>query len=466
MDDESATCVRNAGNGFIMCGQSGDGNNLYAFLVRADHYGDTLWIHHYAPFTIAWNIIPSGDGGFVFAGDALAKVDMYGFPVWAKTAGGQLFDVQSYGGGYYTSGAKQNYDLMVWKTDLSGDTIWTRSFPELNSVEQNTIAVTQDGGCIICSADSGIVLTRLLSSGQISWSKRYNFATSFYPGGENAARVIATADGGFAVTGAMMDSTVGVQGYLIKTDASGNLSWVKRYGETAGYTSTAFFDVIEMLGGDFVLAGGTLASFTASPSPYYMRTNSTGDTIWTRSNQQPDAMINSVTMNSDGGFYFAGRTGNSADAFLIATNLQGDAYCWMQNFPRITTSPVVNVSAVNLSIAYVDTFLTVSTSFIMGGYMANWCTNVAVEENNVQQLFSVYPNPSEGTFFLERNNSTNEDAEILILDLSGRKVASEQHHFSAGENRVELKFDLPAGIYFLEYVSGENKSVEKIVIEK
>ncbi|PHR30935.1 MAG: hypothetical protein COA38_09405 [Fluviicola sp.] len=89
------------------------------------------------------------------------------------------------------------------------------------------------------------------------------------------------------------------------------------------------------------------------------------------------------------------------------------------------------------------------------------CKNAVVlslEENTFESSLVVYPNPSEGTLFVEFNEG-HSGIVTRLLDMSGRVVLIEQ--FDASEN-VELFFEGQSGIYFLEI---ENTDGQKAVVK-
>lgn len=85
-------------------------------------------------------------------------------------------------------------------------------------------------------------------------------------------------------------------------------------------------------------------------------------------------------------------------------------------------------------------------------------TVVSLDENQFSNSLVVYPNPSEGTLFVEFGEGHN-GVETRLLDMSGRVVLVEQ--FDASEN-VEIHFEGQSGIYFLEI---ENNDGQKAVVK-
>ena len=68
-----------------------------------------------------------------------------------------------------------------------------------------------------------------------------------------------------------------------------------------------------------------------------------------------------------------------------------------------------------------------------------------IEEPNTYEVFTVYPNPSEGLFYIKSNTNLNQMAQLL--DLNGRLV--QQFNLKGKLNTLELNA-LQKGIYFLK----------------
>ncbi len=79
-----------------------------------------------------------------------------------------------------------------------------------------------------------------------------------------------------------------------------------------------------------------------------------------------------------------------------------------------------------------------------------------VRNYHAENNWSVYPNPSSGTFYI---NSSKTIDEITVIDLAGRKAV--QLHPSA--NNCPLNLETP-GIYFLRVTSGKEISTQKLVV--
>jgi hypothetical protein len=110
-----------------------------------------------------------------------------------------------------------------------------------------------------------------------------------------------------------------------------------------------------------------------------------------------------------------------------------------------------------------------STNYIVTGYDPNGCMATAsysVKVNNCvglseyarEQVYSVYPNPSNGEFTVKANAAKT----LILVNSVGQLIKAVELN---AENNYETKFRLQAkGIYFLNDTAGENNPV-KVVVE-
>lgn len=88
---------------------------------------------------------------------------------------------------------------------------------------------------------------------------------------------------------------------------------------------------------------------------------------------------------------------------------------------------------------------------------------LSVEENDFD-LFTVYPNPSDGTVHI--NLSSIDDVKISLFDIRGRLISSEVHTNNSGTFNKEVNFStVSSGIYILNVESGNRKASKKLIIE-
>jgi len=96
-------------------------------------------------------------------------------------------------------------------------------------------------------------------------------------------------------------------------------------------------------------------------------------------------------------------------------------------------------------------------------YFGKMSAILGVSENQFN-VFSVYPNPSNGIFNL--SVSTVDDAQVKLFDIRGRNVYSKLHANNSDVFNTKLDFSsLASGVYMLDVESGSKRAVKKIVIQ-
>jgi len=338
--------------GYVVAGMTNSfGAGSYdVYLIKTNASGDTLWTRTYggADYDYALSIQLSSDTGYIISGGTysfggggddvyLLKTNASGDTLWTRTYGGASHDYgssvrQTSDGGYIIAGTTFSYgsgsgDVYLLKTNATGDTLWTRTYGGTN--EENGISVqqTSDSGYVIagftCSFGAGsydAYLIKTNASGDTLWTKTYGGT-----GLDVGYSVQQTTDGGFIIAGSTNSFGNGDQVYLIKTNASGDTLWTKTYGGTSlDYGQS----VQQTSGGGYIIAGATWSSGDSSQT-YLIKTNASGDTLWTRTygGANPD-LARSVYQTSDGGYIVAGQTrsfGDSDQVYLIKTDANGSS---------------------------------------------------------------------------------------------------------------------------------------------
>lgn len=88
------------------------------------------------------------------------------------------------------------------------------------------------------------------------------------------------------------------------------------------------------------------------------------------------------------------------------------------------------------------------------------------EKYNIEYDFNLFPNPSNGTFNVLLNTPNDGAFTFNVIDVLGKKVESKTIDAKEGSNYVSFdKSNLPAGSYFVEVISNQNKAVKKLIIQ-
>jgi len=134
------------------------------------------------------------------------------------------------------------------------------------------------------------------------WTRTYGGVNVDY-----GLSVQQTSDGGYIVAGYTRSfGEEGTDVYLIKTDANGDTIWTKTYG---GARDDIGYSVQQTCDDGYVITGYTKSFGAGGPDIYLIKTNATGDTVWTKTYGGNRSDVgNSVQQTSDSGYIVAGYT--------------------------------------------------------------------------------------------------------------------------------------------------------------
>lgn len=236
--------------------------------------------------TLAWNatfspennskfdaVAPTADGGYIALGSTITEL---------------------YGG---------REDLLLVKTDGTGNEVWTGRFPDVTPA---SVAETSDGGYIIGSYNvsrtvvdensiyqGSSILIRTGAAGTEEWRQ-------VLPG-MKVSSVAETADGGYVAFGWLwsqsgsMDDTTAV---MMKTDGNGTPVWSRTFPGASANAGLVTAD------GGYVF-GGTKSPFNNDiGDAFLIRLDADGNTLWHKNYQAP--VILDIAETDEGGFVYSG----------------------------------------------------------------------------------------------------------------------------------------------------------------
>lgn len=193
---------------------------------------------------------------------------------------GTYFGGDLVGAGYATSPSGA---YIVRVDAATGQYLWQTRLGD--ATEVNSIQNTADGNMILGgtklngSNSNKMALTKINGNGGWLWTKTFSSAFQC-----QAEKAIQTSDGGYAIFGIrdwdLMNQFASGKLYMVKTNSSGDSLWAKNYGVPAGWQRG--HDMIELSGGGYMLCGESYNSVSTIGGSIIIRTNSVGDTLWTR----------------------------------------------------------------------------------------------------------------------------------------------------------------------------------------
>jgi hypothetical protein len=153
-------------------------------------------------------------------------------------------------------------------------------------------------------------------------------------GVDYGSSVRETSDEGYIITGTTSSYGAGdADIWLIKVDASGDTLWTATFG---GSNYDWGYSVQQTMDGGYVIAGLTTSFGAGGEDAWLIKTNTSGDTLWTKTfGGTDDDLAKSVQQTSDGGYIITGRTWSYgsgwSDVWLIKTDNFGDTL-WTKTF--------------------------------------------------------------------------------------------------------------------------------------
>ena len=353
-NDQSSSAQQTSDGGYVVAGYTNSygagGYNVW--LVKTNASGDTVWTRTYGGSLddVGLSVQQTSDGGYIVTGWTnsfgagkydvwLIKTNASGDTLWTRTYGGTGMDEgesvqQTSDGGYIVAGYTNSFgagigDVYLIKTNASGDTLWTRTYGGARDDWGYSVRQTSDGGYIVAGTtlsfgaggyDAYLIKTN--PSGDTLWTRTFGGA-----GDDEGHSVQQTSDGGYVIAGSTNSfGAGGYDAYLIKTNASGGITWTKTYG---GLSDDWSLSVLQNTDGGYTVAGLTASFGAGGYDVYLVRTSASGDTLWTRTyGTSNNEYSYSVRPTSDEGYIIAGQTQPPAgayDVYLIKTDANGSA---------------------------------------------------------------------------------------------------------------------------------------------
>ncbi|MCX6841624.1 MAG: T9SS type A sorting domain-containing protein [candidate division WOR-3 bacterium] len=447
-NEDGRSVQQTTDGGYIIAGWTdsyGAGGDLY--LIKTNANGDTVLTRTFGGvgIDIASAVQQTADGGYIIAGWTtsfgagdpdvyLIKTDAAGDTLWTRTYGGSMEDygfsvLQTADSGYIIAGQTNSFgagatDFYLVKTNATGDTLWSRTYGGAGDDWGNSVQQEADGGYIIAgytssfgAGDADVCLIKTDANGDTLWSRTYGGTYEDW-----GASVQQTTDGGYIIAGDATDSGGdNYNVYLIKTGANGDTLWTRTFGGAYGDLG---YSVQQTADSGYVIVGYTESFGAGNRDVYLIKTDASGDTLWTRSFGGSDQDFgNSVQQTNDGGYIITGGTdsygaGNN-DVYLLKTDSLG-----------------------NVAVAETKASPTRTRAFSL----------------------SCEPNPSRGSVIISLSPSIPLSLSpiLRIYDSQGRMVLSRPVSTSSFPISTS---DLPSGTYFIRLAAAGHLATQRLILQ-
>jgi hypothetical protein len=187
----------------------------------------------------------------------------------------------------------------------AGAAEWARTYGISNSGHASAVQPTSDGGFIVAGnasspswSTTNAWVFKLDATGNIVWQKRYGDTTP-----TRANSVQQTSDGGYVVAGEV-EVVSGYIAWILKLDSNGSTVWQKTYGNSSGASA-----VRQTSDGGYIVAGSALFLGAGSDDAWVLKLDAAGDVVWQRIlGAAYSDEANTVELDSDGGYIVAGNS--------------------------------------------------------------------------------------------------------------------------------------------------------------
>ncbi len=256
-----------------------------------------------------------------------------------------------------------NVDAMLIKMDSTGQLIWSKTYGGID-YDNAEYAIQSFDHNIICAGRSSVsagaptsaILFKTDSAGNLNWNKSFGGSAN-----DGFVHFVETFDRGFASVGYSNSLSSGLADILfIRTDSNGDTLFTRSYGTAEQEAGSGIFQLPDS---GFILTGRqTTISSGGSPvaDGLLIRTDANGNMLWSK--LYGDSLfeeLTSIKLLPDGGFIICGSTttfGHGGfDILLMKTDSTGNPL-WTKTFGGAKTD------------AAYDIHVNSDNSFVLSGY--------------------------------------------------------------------------------------------------
>lgn len=271
--DDNGWAVLELSDGNLVIGgftTSQGAGGLDCQLVKTDAQGDPLWTKTFGGVKDdrCWAVAPTGDGGYVLAGETsstgagkrdcyLVKTDGQGREVWFETYGGEQDDrcfavTAAEDGGFVVAGQTFSFgagdrDAWILKIDSDGVLQWSKTHGGDASDVAHSTAAAGDGSYLVTGYTTSLADTpddpmvmRIAEDGTMVWTR-----VLALDGHNRTISGASTADGGACLAGMSQTRNPStVSALIMKIDEAGEVLWTSEVsstsmGDSLGYGVTS-----------------------------------------------------------------------------------------------------------------------------------------------------------------------------------------------------------------------------------
>lgn len=343
-------------NGYIVVGKTEiPMDTVYTYIIKTDINGDTLWTKTLTSrYNFGYSVQQNNDNGYIIVGETkhnynygcesdvyIVKINENGDTLWTRIYDGPYestlnndigqFVLQTNDKGFIIAGGTEKWGYSGWKniylirTDINGNTLWTKTYGETCEVCENwafSMTKTNDSGYVICgyiqnydTYGKDVYIMKIDSIGNQQWYK------TFVGINDDVGRSIyKTNDNGYIITGYTESFGAGnLDVYLIKTDINGDILWARTYG---GAENDVGYSVQQTNDNGYIISGYKRSFGDGSSDVYLIKTDENGN-IEFINNFNKKISLDVFPNPNNGIFNIKVQNSNNEDMSIEITNVNG-----------------------------------------------------------------------------------------------------------------------------------------------
>ena len=403
----------------------------------------------------------------------LVRLDKKGNMVWQKTIGDSINPsfagsiIEDSQGNIYLPCEISSIAHLI-KMNSSGVILWNKEYSKYNIERFAGISFIDSYSKFMLVGQSSILkittssLTKLDTSGNLIWSRSYYDSIPSIYAYSSTINCYLFTENSYYLTGSK-----GINGFIIKTDTSGNIIWNKNYLQAQIICSIALNSE------NTFVATGRARNF----GTYCIKFDNNGDTIWTKnfglgkSNYYGVSKIEKIyngnfaigtggvkigVLDSLGSIIFEYRNSYPGDSIIVGT----------QNLNSTSDSGLVLTG-------FYSTYQNGDFTKDVLIYNVDRNGNMVSIKNNNEILsdnfvINTFPNPFNLSFKLNFNLTKDSKIKVDLYDISGKKVREiENKNLNIGNHQYLINTpELSSGIYFLKFNNNNRIYSKKILLIK
>ena len=468
---------------------------------------ETEWIRTYGGASNDGfrSAIPAGDGGFVAVGYTYSygpgdvnifavRTDAAGDTLWMRAFGGDGRDY-AYGvcraldgsyviAGYTTSFGSGAEDVYVLKVDVSGNTLWSRTYGGAMPDEGRAVCAAPDGGVVVSgltesygSGRSDCYVLKIDAAGDTVWTRVTGGAE-----GDWAQGICLLGDGTYGVSGTTGSNSDNRDIYCLKFSDDGTMVWDGYYGDVGPINPDWGMGVCAVADTEMVLTGYRALEGRDPGELCLLRTDLDGAQLGYR--KWADDFYEygcDICRTPDLAYLMCGASKDDStmlNDLLLVKKVDGLGWVWADTLggPGSDWGSSIMQSDPGVYI------ISGHTSSSGAGGFDGWLLHMREPsagvrgEDDLRQgaLMPVpIPNPFSGATAIRCNLPRPATLTLAVYDVTGRRVAllAEGPHQAgtlslAWDGRDDNGRKLSPGVYVASLVAGEASTSRKLVLLK